>query len=218
MLRAAVITSALALVLGGACDASAGQKRGGQTNCPPDSPQCEIPGFGAPSGGATRALEKTTPSQGSPAPQRQPERYDQRAAGGSVDQSIASPSVIRLPLRITADAAGHFWTDADIDGAHISRVLIDTGATFVVLCSRDAAAAGLAPEPSEFKHTISTANGMARVARAKLGSVRVADITIRDVDALVAQEGALGNSLLGMSFLSKLSRFTVEAGTLTLRR
>ncbi len=126
--------------------------------------------------------------------------------------------MIRLPLRITADAAGHFWTDADIDGAHISRVLIDTGATFVVLSSRDAAAAGVTPEPSEFTHTISTANGMARVARMKLGYVRVGDLTIRDVDALVAQKGAMGNSLLGMSFLSKLSRFTVESGTLTLRK
>lgn len=213
MLRAAVITLALAFAFGGA-SASAGQNRVRQTSCPPDSTQCEIPGLGVSSGGATR------PSAPSPVPpaQRQTETYDQPAPRPSLDRTTASPSVIRLPLRITADAAGHFWTDADIDGAHISRVLIDTGATFVVLSSRDAAAAGVTPEPSEFTHTISTANGMARVARMKLGYVRVGDLTIRDVDALVAQKGAMGNSLLGMSFLSKLSRFTVESGTLTLRK
>ncbi|WP_442756911.1 retropepsin-like aspartic protease family protein [Methylocystis sp. JAN1] len=123
-----------------------------------------------------------------------------------------------MPLQIKADSAGHFWTEAEIDGARISRVLIDTGATFVVLTSRDAAAAGFSPDAAEFKHSTSTANGLARVARAKLRHVRVGEITIHDVDAYVALPGALTNSLLGMSFLSKLSRFTVDSGTLTLRK
>lgn len=201
--REAIMTMALALLVGAAGDASAGERRGRQTICPPDATQCEIPGPGQPATGATRPPE---PSQGSPAPRQ------------SVERGRPSPSVIRLPLRIDADAAGQFWTGAEIDGARISRVLIDTGATFVVLSSRDAAAAGLSPEPSEFTQTTSTANGMARVARAKLDYVRLGDITVRDVDALVAQKGTLENSLLGMSFLSKLSRFAVDSGTLTLRK
>ena len=61
-----------------------------------------------------------------------------------------------------------------------------------------------------------TANGVARVAPVTLDRVRVDDITLRDVPAAVADKGALPVNLLGMSFLSRLTRFEIEGHQLVL--
>ena len=64
---------------------------------------------------------------------------------------------------------------------------------------------------------MNTANGEARVAAVTLDQVSIDDITIRDVRGVVAERGKLGTTLLGMSFLSKLSRAEMSRGTLTLQ-
>jgi len=57
---------------------------------------------------------------------------------------------------------------------------------------------------------------VARVAPVRLDSVRVGDITVHDVHAAVAEPGRLETSLLGMSFLNRLSRFDMRPGLLVL--
>ncbi|NJR41508.1 MAG: TIGR02281 family clan AA aspartic protease, partial [Akkermansiaceae bacterium] len=70
--------------------------------------------------------------------------------------------------------------------------------------------------PQDFTHGVSTANGRAKVAPVTLGRVAIGEITVRDVRAVVSEPGRLQTSLLGMSFLGRLSRFEMRSGTLHL--
>lgn len=135
----------------------------------------------------------------------------------------AAPTRAALPLRmgemrISADRRGQFSTDAEINGARISGMMVDTGATLVALSYEDASAAGLFPAPADYKYQVNTANGVAHVARATLNDVRIGNIVVHNVEAVVGERGALSGSLLGMAFLSKLSRFSVESGALVLQQ
>ncbi len=118
-------------------------------------------------------------------------------------------------VEIAAESSGHFNTEADVNGRPI-EVMIDTGATMVALSYEDAERAGIYLSNADFTRAVSTANGVARVAPVTLDRVSVGDITVRNVPAAVAEPGRLKTSLLGMSFLSRLSRFDMRSGLLTL--
>lgn len=118
---------------------------------------------------------------------------------------------------IAPDARGQFETTVEVEGQRLP-VLIDTGATFVALSFEDADRLGLRPAPSEFRYAVDTANGRAAVARVSLSAVRLGGIEVRDVPALVAGRGQMSGSLLGMSFLSRLSGFRIDRGHLLLAR
>lgn len=103
-------------------------------------------------------------------------------------------------VTIQADGQGHYTTLGQINGGSI-RMLVDTGATMIALPSADAVRLGIdyrRGQPS----TVSTANGTARAFRVKLDSVRIGDLQLTQVDALV-QENGLPFALLGMSFLGR---------------
>ena len=117
---------------------------------------------------------------------------------------------------LRAGANGHFETSVNINGRRVD-VMVDTGATMVALTYEDAEASGIFPRDSDFKYKVNTANGVARVAAVTLDQVSIDDITIRNVSGVVAERGKLGTTLLGMSFLSKLSRAEMSRGTLTLQ-
>ena len=117
---------------------------------------------------------------------------------------------------INADANGHFFATAEING-HDIAVLVDTGATAVALSYEDAADAGLSPGSLTFNVPVSTANGVTQAARVKLDRVAIDGLEVEDVDAMVLPEGALRGTLLGMSFLGRLSGFKVEDGVLRLK-
>ena len=95
--------------------------------------------------------------------------------------------------------------------------MIDTGATMVALSYEDAEAAGFRLSDSDFTRAVSTANGVARVAPVTLDRVSIGNITVRDVPAAVAERGRLKTSLLGMSFLGRLSRFDMRSGRLVMQ-
>ena len=119
-------------------------------------------------------------------------------------------------VEIEAERNGHFNAEADINGRSIP-VMIDTGATMVVLSYEDAERAGLMLTDKDFTRAVSTANGTARVAPVTLDRVSIGNITVRDVPAAVAESGRLSTSLLGMTFLSRLSRFDMRSGRLVLQ-
>ena len=127
------------------------------------------------------------------------------AATGVGDESIA------------ADLFGQYLTEVEIDGERLP-VLVDTGATFVALTAEDADRIGIRPLPSDFRYAVDTANGRATVAQVRLASVRLGGIELRDVAALVSGRGQLGRTLLGMSFLSRLSGLRIDRGRLILSR
>lgn len=118
-------------------------------------------------------------------------------------------------VNLSADHNGHFYASAYINGRS-AKVMVDTGATIVALTYEAARDVGFQLNSTQFTHRIRTANGVARVAPVMLDAVRIGDITVRDVRAVVAERGRLHVSLLGMSFLGKLSNVGIRAGELIL--
>jgi aspartyl protease family protein len=120
-------------------------------------------------------------------------------------------------VRIRSDYAGHFTTDIDFNGRRF-RAIVDTGATLIALRYEDARALGLVTPSDRFDIRVSTANGTARAKRVTLRSVRIGSIQVENVEAMVLDEGMLGQNLLGMSFLKRLARFEIKRGVLELER
>jgi aspartyl protease family protein len=106
-------------------------------------------------------------------------------------------------VTLTRGDNGHFQTEASVDGRRIS-FLVDTGATTIALRESDAAMLGIHPAARDYTIRASTANGIVRAARTELNRVEIGNVTVRDVVAIVLPDEALGQNLLGMSFLSKL--------------
>lgn len=119
-------------------------------------------------------------------------------------------------VSVWGDRQGHFTVETAIEGRRLT-MLVDTGASIVALTSEDAAAAGIRTFPSDYSHRVSTANGIVAVAPVRIREMRVGDITVRDVKAVVMPPGRLGTSLLGMSFLRQLRSFDMSGNRLTLR-
>ncbi len=118
-------------------------------------------------------------------------------------------------VRLDADGRGHFLVDASVNDRPL-QMIADTGATLVMLTYEDAERLGLSPRSLDYSARASTANGTAKVAPITLARLRVANIMLRDVPAGVAEKGALGVNLLGMSFLGKLKRFQMQGDKLVL--
>jgi len=109
---------------------------------------------------------------------------------------------------------GHFAVEAMVDGTNV-RFLVDTGASTVVLSPRDAERVGYDLDALDFVQPFGTANGVVYGAPIRLREIAVGAIAIRDLRASV--NGApMDTSLLGMSFLDRLSGYRIEGDTLTL--
>jgi aspartyl protease family protein len=119
-------------------------------------------------------------------------------------------------VEIARANTGDFDIKAQINGAPIAMVL-DTGASSVVLTRDDAQAAGLPLEVLEYSVSIDTANGRARAAPVTLDRIAIGGLVERSVEALVAQPGQLKTSLLGMTFLNRLQSWQVSGDRLLLR-
>jgi aspartyl protease family protein len=119
-------------------------------------------------------------------------------------------------VEIARGAGGGFSVGAHVNGARVAMVL-DTGASAVVLTQEAAKAAGLPLEVLNYSVNVDTANGRARAAPVTLDRLSIGDITERSVPALVAQGGQLRTSLLGMSFLNRLESWEVRGDKLMLR-
>lgn len=118
-------------------------------------------------------------------------------------------------VRLAADGRGHFIAESQVNGAPI-RFLVDTGATLVAIPGADARRMGLGFTEAR-KGVVQTANGPVPVYYIKLDSVKVGDIELLNVDAVVLDGGGLAQPLLGMSFLNRVEMRN-EGGSLTLKR
>lgn len=110
---------------------------------------------------------------------------------------------------------GHFLVNATINGADV-RTIFDTGASAVVLTSADARSAGIDTSALRFEVPVSTANGTGRAAVVRLERIEIGGIVRNNIRAFVAEASALDTSLLGMSFLETLTRYSVSANSLEL--
>ena len=141
-----------------------------------------------------------------------PEAARQLDRNNRKDQVLKASRVVEL----RAGSLGHYHAEAEINGRRVN-VLVDTGATMVALTYDDARTLGLSVRDSDFTHRVSTANGFGRVAPVTIDRISIGDITVRNVQGAVMEQGKLGMTLLGMSFLGRLQRVDMRAGTLVLQ-
>lgn len=118
-------------------------------------------------------------------------------------------------LRASAD--GHFYANATINGVAM-RLMVDTGASSIALSAADAERLGFDPESLDYDLPVTTANGAGLAAPVMLNEVRLGSIAFARVGASVMPPGTLDRSLLGMSFLKRLSGFEFAGDRLVLRR
>jgi aspartyl protease family protein len=145
-------------------------------------------------------------------------RSDLRAVGDRVMAEVMPgwPAQRGNTVEIARGRSGDFAVRAQVNGARVSMVL-DSGASAVVLTQEAAKAAGLPLEVLQYSTNVETANGRTRVAPVTLDRLTVGDIVERSVPALIAQPGQLKSSLLGMSFLNRLESWEVRGDKLMLR-
>ncbi|HMK80304.1 MAG TPA: TIGR02281 family clan AA aspartic protease [Xanthobacteraceae bacterium] len=145
-------------------------------------------------------------------------RFDLRDVGDRVlAELIPGRAATRNgAVEISRGRGGEFQIATLVNGASVAMVL-DTGASSVVLTQDAAKAAGLPLAMLTYDVNVETANGRARAAAVTLDRITVGSIVERAVPALVAQPGQLKTSLLGMSFLTRLERWEVRGERLVLR-
>jgi aspartyl protease family protein len=144
------------------------------------------------------------------------------AIGGSapeedVPPAAPAPSAAGSARQATlrADRLGHFAANAVVNGRS-TEMLVDTGASIVALTPATARRLGIHPAAGEYSLRMSTANGEASAAPVMLDEIRIGDVTVREVPAVVFAGDGLGVDLLGMTFLKRLTRFEVGGGQLVL--
>ena len=119
-------------------------------------------------------------------------------------------------VEIARGQTGEFPVTTRVNRARIAMVL-DTGATSVVLTHEAAKAAGLPLEVLKYSVDVDTANGRTSAAPVVIDSIAIGGLTERSVPALVARPGQLKSNLLGMTFLNRLESWEVRGGKLLLR-
>lgn len=118
--------------------------------------------------------------------------------GGYVNRSASSgPASITLQ----PDSKGHYLVQGQINGSFV-RMLVDTGASLVSLPATDARRLGIDYKKGQLG-LVNTANGTSQVYRVMLDSVKIGDIQLSQVEAVVHETG-LPIALLGMSFLNRM--------------
>jgi len=132
------------------------------------------------------------------------ERLKAEAVGTPVEQGKET----RIPMAID----GHFWVNAKLNGKDV-KFLVDSGATMTTVDRDTANSAHLdvSPRADEF---VRTGNGVIRVRSARADELQIGGITRKDVGMQVADNDDL--NVLGMNYLSSLSRWGVEGRWLVL--
>jgi aspartyl protease family protein len=126
------------------------------------------------------------------------------------------PATRGRTVEIARTSSGSFSVTTPVNGVRVPMVL-DTGATAVVLTYEAAKAAGLPLEVIAYTVNVDTANGRTRAAPVTLDRVAIGGIIERAVPALIAQPGRLRTSLLGMTFLNRLESWEVRSDRLLMR-
>ena len=117
-------------------------------------------------------------------------------------------------INLTADSRGHFITTGTVNGATV-RFMVDTGATGVALGASDARRANISMANAR-PVMVQTANGVTQAWLVTLGSVRIGDVTLNEVEGMVHQHD-MPVALLGMSFLNRME-MKRDGQTMTLRK
>jgi len=144
------------------------------------------------------------------------DRVAQELQPGSVQTLSPGSGGRGATIRIRKNSDGHFVARAQVNGKTV-RMIVDTGASTVVLRPEDARRAGIRVGELNYSIPVETANGRALAARVKIDHVSLGELTLDRVEALVTRPGALQQSLLGMSFLSRLQSYEFSGNQLLMR-
>lgn len=156
------------------------------------------------------------------------------AAGISDDESTVKDDVVKAAAAVSDDASyggvgeggsdvvtiqrdndSHFYVDADIDG-NAFRMVIDSGATSVVIPRNMAEAAGIDVDELPVGGSARTAGGIVEVRPITFSEISIEGLTVRNVDGAII-DTEMESGLLGQSFLNELEEVKVEGGRMTLR-
>ena len=129
---------------------------------------------------------------------------------------VGSEDKSERAVRVRRRFDGHFSVRAAVNGEAM-LLLVDTGATTVVLKPADAARAGVAKRDLSYTVPVQTANGLTYAAPVHLRTISIGPLVVHNVDALVARPGSVNENLLGMSFLMRLRSYEFSKDFLTLR-
>lgn len=132
----------------------------------------------------------------------------QRLKAEAVGAPITDGRETRIPMAID----GHFWVAATING-HDTKFLVDSGATTTTIDRTTANASRIQVSPQRDRY-VRTGNGVIRVASGRASVLTIGGITRRDVALEIADNDDL--NVLGMNYLSSLSRWSVEGRWLIL--
>lgn len=137
-------------------------------------------------------------------------------ASEQVSHMLGRSTVKPAPaVEIARGQAGEFALNVRINGVKAPMV-IDTGATSVVLTWETAKAIGLPLEMLEYNVDVETAGGHTKAARLTLDRLAVGHLVEKSIPALVVPRGQMKTNLLGMSFLDRLESWGVQADRLKL--
>jgi aspartyl protease family protein len=132
----------------------------------------------------------------------------QRLKAEAVGTPVEQGKETRIPMAID----GHFWVNAKLNG-HDVKFLVDSGATTTTIDRNTAKSAGVEMSPRRDLF-VRTGNGIIRVASGRASEMTIGGITRHDVALEIADNDDL--NVLGMNYLSSLSRWGVEGRWLVL--
>jgi aspartyl protease family protein len=132
----------------------------------------------------------------------------QRLRAEAVGTPVQQGQETRIPMAID----GHFWVDAKLNG-HDVKFLVDSGATTTTIDRNTANAAGVDVSARRDLY-VRTGNGVVKVASGRADELDVGGIKRTDVALEIADNDDL--NVLGMNYLSSLSRWGVEGRWLVL--
>lgn len=141
-------------------------------------------------------------------------------AGPTVTAALArpeTPAPMGRKVRLEADKSGHFGADFELNGRDVPAI-VDTGATLVAINRTTARRLGIKLNQSDFKYEVRTANGTTKAAGVLLDRVEIGRVSVEKVEAMVLDDSALSQTLIGMSFLKDLTRYSVTDGALVLEQ
>jgi len=133
----------------------------------------------------------------------------QRLKTEATGQPIVAGSEVRIPMAID----GHFWVDGAINGTPV-KFLVDSGATVTTIDRATAIRAGATVEDAR-DQLVRTGNGMISVSRGRAQSLQIAAIERENVGLHIVDGDDM--NVLGMNFLSSLTRWSVEGRWLILQ-
>lgn len=141
-------------------------------------------------------------------------RQTLRLGESAVNLGGAASAGSGTEIKLTSDARGHFLANGQVNGRSVT-LMVDTGASAVALGKGDAERLGLSYLNGQ-RVPVNTANGVVVAYRVSLNSVRIGDVEVFNVEALVNPQD-MPFVLLGNSFLTRF-QMRRDNDTLTLSK